>query len=224
MTEDKEMATKRFVEDVDFFLNLQDTILKWLDEINSAYMHGYDIREKIINLENGYPSIYRLLVTVFYLDENSDFFSKSGLSSEKLDKIFELKRRYIGLKDVVKRIQREEDGRINSWTTIDEKFSFDFDENMPRIEFKVYSGDKQIFYTKDDIDDVYSLSERMLDSVLTSIDICQDKNISFDSELIENIKTVTLDIDKNVKKISEIIGKIEKTEKKVKKTKQRNKV
>ena len=223
MAEDEEEAIRLFVEDVELFLDLQDTILKWLDEINSAHIRGYDISEKIINLENTYPGIYRLFLAVFYLDKTSDLINKSGLSSEKLDKIFELKRRYTGLIDVVQRIKREVNGRINSWTTIDQKFSFDLERNTPQIEFKITSGDKQIFYTKDDIDDVYSLSEKMLGSVLTSLEMCQDKNISFDSDLNDHIKKVTLDIDKNVKKISEIIEKMEKTEKKVKKTKQRKK-
>lgn len=223
MANDEEEVIKLFVEDVDLFLDLQDTILKWLDEINSAHIRGYDVQDKIINLENIYPSIYRLFLSVFSLDKTSGLIIKSGLSSEKLDKIFELKRRYIGLIDVVKRIKREENGRINSWTTIDQKFSFDLDRNTPQIELKLTSGDKQIFYTKDDINDLYSLSEMMLDSVLTSLEMCQEKNISFDLELNEQIKKATLDIDKKVKKISEIIGKMEKTEKKVNKTKQRKK-
>jgi len=122
-----------------------------------------------------------------------------------LDKIFELKIRYNVLKDILQRIKREEEGRINSWTTIDRNFSFDLDRNIPQIEFTLFSGDRQIFYTKDNIEDIYSLTDNILDSVLRSLDMCQNKNISIDSESIKNIKRINLNIDKKVKKISEII-------------------
>lgn len=205
MSKNKEKSIKLFIEDVNLFINSQDIIIKWMDEIYSAYMQGYDIREKIINLENAYPSFYRLFLSIFYFDKNSDFVSKSELSPENLDKIFELKTRYVGLKDILQRIRREEEGRINSWTTIDRNFIFDLERNTPQIEITVVSGDKQVFYTKDNIEDIYSLSENILDSVFTSLEMCQNKNISIDSDSINTIKKINLEIDKKVKKISEII-------------------
>ncbi len=223
MSKNKESSIKHFVEDVNFFLNSQDSILKWMDEIYYAYMQGYDIREKIINLENVYPGFYRLFLSIFYFDKNSDFISKSELSSENLDKIFELKTRYIGLKDILHRIKREEEGRINSWTTIDRNFSFDLDRNTPQIEITVVSGDKQIFYTKDNIEDIYSLSENIVDSIFSSLEMCQNKNIAIDSESIKAIKSINLEIDKKVKKISEIIEKKNKLKRK-QETKKMNKV
>lgn len=223
MSKNKENSIKRFVEDVNIFLNSQDSILKWMDEIYSAYMQGYDIREKFISLENAYPSFFRLFLSIFYFDKNSDFVSKSELSSENLDKLFELKTRYIGLKDILQRIKREEDGRINSWTTIDRNFSFDLERNTPQIELSVVSGDKQIFFTKDNIEDIYSLSEYIVDSVFTSLEMCQNKNISIDTESIKAIKRINLDIDKKLKKISEIIERKKKLKGK-QETKKMNKV
>lgn len=211
-SEDKEIKT--FVEDVNLFLDSQETILESLDDIYIAYLHGHDIREKITHLRNAFPEIYRLFIAVLTMSEKSDFVKKSKLSSEKRDKIFDLKRRYNGLKGMAVRLSKEADGRINSWSNTREGWSFDFNRNMPQIEFKIFSGDKQVFYTKDDIDDIYKLSYNMLRSVLASIVICQDKSLSLTPELIAELKKVTRDIEKMVKKTSEVIEKMEKSEEK----------
>lgn len=214
MSKKEEKSIKLFVEDVNFFLISQDKIIKLMDDIYSAYMQGCDIRDKIINLDNVFPGFYRLILSIFVFDRDSDFVSKSELSSETLDKIFELKIRYNALKEIIERIKREEEGRINSWTTIDRNFSFDLDRNIPLIEFTIFSGDKQIFYTKDNIEDIYNLTDNILDSVLKSLDMCQNKNISIDSESIKNIKKINQNIDKKVKNISEIIERKKKLKRK----------
>lgn len=52
-------------------------------------------------------------------------------------------------------------GRINHWVSVDHQFSRNLRSNFPQIDLRVFSFGKELFRTRDDVDDILDLARQL---------------------------------------------------------------
>lgn len=210
--EEKEQEQKidlnAFVMDIKAFSNSREFITAYLNEMYANFLHGRDIQEQLTNLRNASPRAFRLIASMIANEEEAfnDLVTKANLSEDEKTEMVKLRHAYKDLEKPIVRLVANARGTINHWTGFtDVKYSFNYNREVPQVEFKVFSFDKQIYHSKDDIDDIYKLSRAFHGFVLKSLNMLKESNLKFNPDLLDTIKDIASDVEKDNKAILSIV-------------------
>ena len=179
-TEEKtEEVPEAFITDVNWFYGASETVFKYFDEIYNNYIRGNDVQENLKTfLERN--QLFDFFKIVFLQEKTfKEWIGKAEIQEEKRNKIFEFRDRYSALNtDLTLLILKNALGVINSWTHITSEYSFSMDRNVPMVDMKFLFGEKEIFHTKRDIDDVCELAKEAQSKVKDCLVTIKSENIN----------------------------------------------
>lgn len=216
MSEEEKEQIEGFTKDAKAFLEARRQVLDFLDGLHIDFLNGKDIGEKLESFFLGVSSEIRRMVTqAITINEEgfNDLRNKSELSKEEKEEIVKLRDTYqILSKPIAKFLLERENNVINHWTTIMPKGYLDYSRNMPQIEFKIFSFDKQTYYSKEDIDDIYEMTGTLQEIILDNLKMLKERDVHLDHDLISNLNEVASKINEHSREILEILGGLEKKE------------
>lgn len=207
--EDTEEVPEAFISDVNRFYEASDTFFAYFDEIYNSYIKGNDIQEilKTFFDRNGLFNFFKYLF--FQEKDFREWIAKAEIQDEKKDKIFKFRDRYLALHtELALLLLNKNFGIINPWSRITSEYIISLSRNVPMIDMKFLFGEKEIFHTKCDIDNVCVLAKEAQSKVKDCIVTIKSENIK--AKVINDIKKATEDIERDAKEILDIIGEIEK--------------
>lgn len=211
--EEEEEVPEDFVDAVNEFYNSADVIFKCFDDIYTDYLQGEDIRAKLKGFLRAKPSIYHLIDDTLSGSSVEMWVDKVGVEKEKMDKIILFKKHFLDLADEIYFVSIEEEfGFINAGVNISSIFSFHEEHDIPIIELKFLSGNKELLCLKYPLTIVYAHTELLQEIVKDCLDTMKDKIIS--TVDIKMLKKSANDLQKGAKEILDFIEEIEKKERK----------
>lgn len=113
------------------------------------------------------------------------------------------------LKDDFTSVHRRKLGRENSWTRFDHGFSYDIKNHIPRVNLSVFSGSRKIFYTFDDVDDVFKLGVNIATLAGAALEHCNNEGLNVHHGVLEGIKDTVKTLKTVVEKVESIVGELE---------------
>lgn len=214
--EEEKERIEAFTKDAKAFIDARRQVLDFLNDLQIDFLNGKDIGEKLERFAIGASSEIRRMVTqaiTISEDGFNDVLNKSELSKDEKEEIVKLRETYQILKKPIAKFLKEREGNvIDHWTTIRQKGYLDYSRNMPQIEFKIFSFDKQTYYTKEDIDDIYEMTRALQEIILDNLKMLKEIDVHFDHDLISNLNEAGSKINEHSKDILEILGTLEKKE------------
>lgn len=218
MSEEEKEQIGRFTKDAKAFVEVRRQVLDFLDGLHRDFLNGKDIGEKLERFVIGAPSeIPRVVTQAITISEEgfNDALNKSKLSKEEIEEIVKLRDTYQILKKPIAKFLSEIGSNIiNHWTDIKSSEGYlDYSRNMPQIELKIFSFDKQTYYSKEDIDDIYGMTGALQEIILENLKMLKESDVHLDHDLISNLNEFALKINEHSGEILEIVGDLEKKEK-----------
>jgi len=204
--EEEEEVPEGFLEAVNKFCDAYDFIFKRFDEIYMDYLRGEDIRKQLRNFEKTAGIIFPLISDLFSREEKvKKWLAKKDVDEDKIQKIMEFKRRYLGLEDEIIAFTWELLGYFH-WTGLSTRYTFDIRRKIPVIELHLFSGSREILHLRDPLGWIYNLARRIQEEVKECLRGA--KGYDIDPDEIERIEKVTRRIELDLEDMRKIIEEI----------------
>lgn len=161
-----------------------------LQSLQSSYLSGDDVAEQLLSLSR--VSTFR---------ECLDLLTKSvrmvdTLTESPVSGVSEFARKYMPLALLWGQVRLVGQGRVNTWTGLDARASFDVERRYPQLEMRIYSADKQILYMKDDVDDVVQLAIRMLAACQTTVQSVHESGLVLSDTFVRDMYEYAEELEK----------------------------
>jgi len=171
-----------------------------LATLQHTYLSGGDIRDQLIAIPRGDILAELLDSLVIELDNVP---TKIG-DSREFSPTIQAALRYRSLLKLWQEARFTIDGRINHVVMTRSTSYYDYERDYPQVEIRFFSPTKELFFIKDDIDDVMTLAETMLDWCSQAVHGLQRAGQKMPVPIAENLVRITTNIDKQITDIRNI--------------------
>lgn len=154
-----------------------------LASLQSAYLSGTDVREQLLSV-NAVDDFQQLLSL---LAETQAYTSPLSQPSSPIRQAV---LRYTPLIKFWRDLRLEMQGRINHWVHVKTGRYYNIHTNYPQVELHLFSNTKEIFHTRDDIDDVLKLSALIFRTGVEAIADLQKSGASIPDNVTQSIAEI----------------------------------
>lgn len=160
-----EKGEGREQRDIKDLIDSQEMVETQLKEFARRALIGEGIAEDINKLETRFPPFLFLKFIMIKDKEeiNAQFLKEEGVPEEYVPLFIRWRNQYDILSNSFRRARRLDQNRENSWEEVDHSVLYDSERSIPQVEVRVYDQEaRQIFYTRDDVDDILKLARAFL--------------------------------------------------------------
>jgi hypothetical protein len=176
---------------------LLETYEPILSALQSAHLNGSDVSE----------SLRRAVRDQMFRDLLDRFVSVHESSPPSdTDPFIQAAHRYSPIARVWHDLRLVNIGRTNHWVTVVHDRYFDLDTGIPQVELRVLSYSKQLFHTKDDIDDIMYLGELFIRQAIEALDAAMTVGAKVPPSLVERLVLVADNLQQDSARLGRLVA------------------